>query len=184
MKIIVGLGNPDKKYDNTRHNLGFKAVERLAAEQGLTWHEEKSFNALVAKGLDAYFVKPLTYMNNSGQAVQKIMNYYHLLPEQKNPQVDLNGLLTVIHDDLDIELGQYKFSTGGSAGGHNGVQSIIEALGTGNFSRLRIGVASEKLARARHSLIPGGVARFVLKRLPKAEQTLTDEAITQGLKLL
>lgn len=187
MKIIVGLGNPGKKYNHTRHNAGFAAIDRLAQIKNLDWRLDKNFQAEIAKGLDCYLVKPTTYMNNSGTAVQKIMAYYHLLPLDNRQKVvakaNLVDSLVVIHDDLDIALGAYKYSTGGSAGGHNGVQSIIEALGTNNFGRLRLGLATEELARKRKSIWPNAVANFVLKKFSKAEQPLLDAAINGGLKL-
>jgi len=186
MKLIVGLGNPDKKYQNTRHNLGFMAVEALAQDKGLEWRFDKSFNAQIAKGLDYHLLKPLTYMNASGEAVQKAMSYYHLLPTDERGKLEahanLADSLLVIHDDLDIVLGDYKYSTGGSSAGHNGVQSIINSLGTNNFSRLRIGVASKKLDSARKSIFPNAVARFVLKKLPAEELSTIEQTIATALK--
>lgn len=188
MKLIVGLGNPDKKYDGTRHNTGFMAVDKLAADKNLTWTTNQNFNAQVAKGLDYYLVKPLTYMNNSGDAVQKVMAYYHLLPTDSKGKLkaksDLTDSLIVIHDDLDIALGSYKYSTGGSSGGHNGIQSIINNLGTNNFSRLRLGLATDTLTKARKSIFPNAVARFVLKKFPASELTLLNQAIDQALKTI
>ncbi len=188
MKIIVGLGNPDKKYEGTRHNAGFMAIDRLAQEQNLAWHFDKNFNAQIAKGFDAYLVKPLSYMNASGEVVQKIMAYYHLLPQDHKGKVagnaNLADSLVVIHDDLDIALGSYKLSTGGSAAGHNGIKSIIESLGTPNFTRLRLGVATPNLDKARRSIFPNAVARFVLKKFPAEEKSLLESAINQGLKAI
>jgi PTH1 family peptidyl-tRNA hydrolase len=188
MKIIVGLGNPDSKYEGSRHNLGFLAVERLAETNGLPWHFDKNFNALVAKGFDYYLVKPQTYMNNSGQAVQKIMAYYHLLPVSDKgkvmPNANLADSLTVIHDDLDIALGFYKYVTGGSAGGHYGVQSIIDALGTADFGRLRLGIATAELQRRRKSLWPNAVGRFVLKKLPAEEKALAEQTVAKALSAI
>lgn len=184
MKIIVGLGNPGSKHQDTRHNVGFMAIDKLATQKNLTWHNAKDFNALIAKGLDYYLVKPTTYMNNSGAAVQKIMTYYHLLPQTTDSQADLTHSLTVIHDDLDINLGSYKISVSGGGGGHNGVKSIIEHLGTPNFTRLRLGVATPALDKARQSILPGAVARFVLKRFGKEEVPLLNEAISKALKTI
>jgi PTH1 family peptidyl-tRNA hydrolase len=174
MKIIVGLGNPDSKYQGARHNTGFMAVEQLAGELNLTWNFDKSFNAWLAKSADYYLVKPATYMNNSGEAVQKILSYYKLTPAD----------LIVIHDDLDIALGAYKIVTGGSSGGHYGVQSIIEHLKTPNFTRVRLGIATPILDKARKSIFPGAVGRFVLKRFPKDELPLLNETIAKVLKTI
>ena len=174
MKIIVGLGNPDKKYENTRHNVGWLAVDQLAASAGLTWRAQKNFNALIAKGDDCLLVKPLTYMNQSGASVQKILNYYQLTPDD----------LTVIHDDLDIALGSYKYSRNSSSAGHYGVQSIINVLGTANFNRLRLGLATAELQRRRKSIWPNAVGRWVLKKFPAPEKPLIDTAIEEALKNL
>jgi len=188
MRIIIGLGNPDKKYQGTRHNAGFMAVDQLAADQGLSWHQEKTFNALVARSPDFYLVKPLTYMNESGQAAQKIMAYYHLLPldekKQVKPNSDLSDALIVIHDDLDIAFGTYKYSTGGSAAGHKGVQSVIMALYTNKFTRLRLGLGTDELAKRRRSFWAGAVARFVLKKFPPAEKQVLTQTIAQALRAI
>jgi PTH1 family peptidyl-tRNA hydrolase len=186
MKLIVGLGNPDAKYQLTRHNAGFMAVDKLAELKNLEWRFNKTFNAQIAKGLDCYLVKPMTYMNNSGEAVQKIMTYYDLLPLNSKNKVeakaDLTASLTVLCDDLDIKLGAYKIATTGSAAGHNGVQSIINQLNTPNFTRIRLGVATEKLDKCRHSIFPNSVARFVLKKFPASEKKLLDQAIDKALE--
>lgn len=174
MKLIVGLGNPDEKYQGTRHNVGFMAVDQLASEFGLTWTFNKSFKAFVAKDANYCLAKPTTYMNNSGEAVQKILSYYHLTPDD----------LVVIHDDLDIPLGTYKTSTNSSSGGHNGVQSIIERIGTSKFTRLRIGLSGPVLDKTRNSIFPGAVSRFVLKRFSKEEWPAVEEAITNALKTI
>lgn len=184
MKLIVGLGNPDTKYQNTRHNVGFMAVDTLADQAGLDWRLDKQFNAYIAKGADYFLVKPATYMNNSGQAVRKIMAYYHLLPDKQTNDADLTAQLTVIHDDLDIALGKHKIAINGSAAGHNGVQSIINHLNTARFIRLRLGIASPALDKARHSIFPGAVARFVLKKFPDAEQKIINDTLRQALNAI
>lgn len=135
MKIIVGLGNIGKEYERTRHNAGFLAAERLAAAFGFdSWRAEDKFEAETAAGVIAgervILMKPSTYMNLSGRAVQKVMQFYKLALED----------LTVIHDDLDIPLGEYRVSIDSRSAGHKGVQSIIEHLGSQQFRRLRIGI--------------------------------------------
>ena len=148
MRIIIGLGNPGGKYKNTRHNAGFMAVDAMAEKLGLAWENNKKLKALVIKDGDLFLAKPDTFMNNSGQAAQAILSYYKLLPKklgliaQKNS--DLSDALTVIHDDLDIDLGKYKISTDSRSAGHNGVQSIIDCLKTKNFKRTRIGIKNNK----------------------------------------
>ena len=144
MKIIVGLGNPGKEYIKTRHNAGFMILDALAKNYNLTFTENKRFNALIAKDQNQILVKPLTFMNNSGQSVQAVLSYYKLIPKklglfnQKNS--DLTDILTIIHDDLDIPGGKFKVSINSRAAGHNGVQSIINHLKTKNFTRIRIGI--------------------------------------------
>jgi len=147
MRIIVGLGNPGEQYKNTRHNIGWLLLDQQLGD--IKWSENKKMNALTYAEGDFLFVKPLTYMNNSGLAVQKILNYYKLLPKKlglvtKN-DTDLNDTLTVIHDDLDLNFGDYRIATDSGSAGHNGVQSLINHLKTKKFTRLRIGIKNELL---------------------------------------
>ena len=147
MKIIVGLGNPGEQYKNMRHNVGWLALDNLLGD--VHWSENKKFNALTYEDGDFLFVKPLTFMNNSGQAVQKILNYYKLLPKTlgliNKRDIDLNDVLTVVHDDLDLDFGTYKTATESGSAGHRGIQSIIEHLKTKKFTRLRLGTKNELL---------------------------------------
>ena len=151
MKIIVGLGNPGENYKNTRHNVGFMAIDRLAEKAGGTWETSKKFNSEFIRHGDTLFLKPLTAMNNSGEAVEAALSYYKLLPKKlgliKEKNSNLAGILTVIHDELDLPLGQCKTSIDSRSAGHNGVQSIIDRLKTKNFKRLRIGVNSSRPSR-------------------------------------
>lgn len=145
MKIVVGLGNPGEQYKNTRHNIGWLALDNLLGD--VKWQENKKFQSLIYNEGNFLFVKPLTFMNNSGQAVQKILNYYKLLPTSfgllKKSDSDLNGVLTVIHDDLDLNFGDYKIATNSGSAGHNGVQSIINYLKTKQFTRIRLGIKND-----------------------------------------
>lgn len=147
MKIIVGLGNPGEQYKNTRHNIGWLALDDLLGE--VKWSENKKFNALIHEQGDCLYIKPLTFMNNSGQAVQKILNYYKLLPKNfgilSKKNSDLSDILTVIQDDLDINFGDFKIATDSSSAGHRGIQSIIDYLKTKKFTRLRLGIKNELL---------------------------------------
>lgn len=151
MQIIAGLGNPGDKYKHTRHNAGFMAMDCLVDKQGLIWEYNKKFEADICKQNDIIYVKPLTFMNNSGKAINALMSYYKLLPKKlgflKEKDQDLSDTLIVIHDDIDIELGKYKISIDSRAAGHNGVQSIINHLKTKNFRRIRIGIKGEKPAQ-------------------------------------
>ncbi len=158
MKLIVGIGNPGKQYENTRHNIGFMVID---AYLGDVSYQEK-FNALYFKkiiaGETVYFLKPLSYVNNSGMAISAFMKYY---------DIDIEDIL-VIHDDLDEDVGQYKLKTNSSSGGHNGIKSIISCLGTQEFLRLKIGINNEY----RHDTID-----FVLGKLSKKEMEIFNEYI-------
>ena len=144
MLLIVGLGNPEEKYAGTRHNVGFYFVDKLKEEfsaQGgpaTGWEFNKKFKAEISKGKikdqEIILVKPQTFMNLSGEAVREILGFYKLTPAD----------IIVIHDDLDIVVGKYKIATDSSSAGHNGVQNIIDNLGTQKFKRVRIGVGEEK----------------------------------------
>ncbi|MFH1233812.1 MAG: aminoacyl-tRNA hydrolase [Patescibacteria group bacterium] len=165
-KIIVGLGNPEKQYQTTRHNAGFIAIDALTKRLGLTWQNNKKFSAEIAKNNKVILIKPLTYMNNSGQAIQAVLSFYKLLPKKfglfANEYSDLSLILTVIHDDLDINFGKYKISVDSRSAGHNGVESIINKLKTKNFTRIRIGIKNSFLTK-----IPA--EKFVLQNFSKEE---------------
>lgn len=131
MKLIVGLGNPEKKYAKTRHNLGFELVNGLVKN----WKNETNFKAEVIKEGELIFVKPQTYMNNSGIAVRQLADYYKISPED----------IIVVHDELDLYLGKIKVRLGGSGAGHHGVGSVIASLGTDQFVRIRLGIRNDHL---------------------------------------
>lgn len=150
MKIIVGLGNPGEKYENNRHNVGFLILDGINKIMPLPFSDfsfNKKFNAAIAERTLSdkkfIFIKPQTFMNASGESVQKILSYYKATPED----------LVVIHDDLDIEIGNYKIQKDVHSVGHNGVESIIHQLGTQNFTRVRVGV--EKLGGRKVRNISG-----------------------------
>ncbi len=134
-QLIVGLGNPEAKYDRTRHNIGFDAVDALASAWQISWKENKRFQGLLAEGISPYgqkirLLKPLTYMNRSGQSVRAVIDW-HKIPVES---------ILVIYDDMDLPVGKLRMRLSGSAGGHNGMKSIIAHLGSQNFPRLRIGI--------------------------------------------
>jgi peptidyl-tRNA hydrolase, PTH1 family len=140
MKIIVGLGNPGEKYKNTRHNVGFLAVDFLLSFDGFMdakpSHEFKSEMYTSGNGTDKIiFLKPQTYMNDSGQALKVICNFYKL---------DFAKELLVIHDEVDLPFGEIRTTASSSSAGHNGVQSIIDNIGTQDFNRVRIGVETRE----------------------------------------
>ena len=176
MKIIIGLGNPGDKYTKTRHNAGFMAVDYLAQHLELTWHHDKSFNALIAKSSDFLLVKPQTFMNESGLAVGKVARYYKL---RLDPQEGFGDRLVVIHDDLDLPLGSWRRSFDSSSGGQKGVGSIIEALGSKKFTRLRLGIKTEKLGKIRLGLFKSTPADFVLARFPAGELKAIETVIKE-----
>ena len=134
MYIIVGLGNPGRKYDGTKHNVGFDVIDRLVDEHGIP-SSGISLKAMVGKGMIAgqkvLLAKPMTYMNLSGEAVRALVDYYKVDPEQE---------LVVIYDDISLEPGQIRIRKKGSAGGHNGMKNIIAHLGTDQFPRIKVGV--------------------------------------------
>ncbi len=136
--VIVGLGNIGRKYELTHHNVGFMALDLIAKSNNFTFSEERKFQAYIYEYFDGknkhFFVKPTTYMNNSGIAISSILKYYKL---------DAKDLF-VIYDDLDLPLGDIRIRKNGSSGGHNGIKSIIEHLGTQEFSRLRIGIKKQR----------------------------------------
>ena len=136
MKIIVGLGNPESKYDNTRHNTGFMTIDKVAEKLEMDWNQEKftaMFSKKKVKGEDVILLKPLTYMNNSGESVRQCLDFYKASPED----------VTIIYDDVDLPVGKIRLRQKGSAGGHNGIKSIISHMGTSEFDRIRVGVGKD-----------------------------------------
>lgn len=133
IRLVVGLGNPGPEYEGTRHNIGFDLVDRLARAGGLKWEKEHKFRARIARSSEGLVLaKPLTYMNLSGNAVARLTRALKLAP----------GRLLVVYDDTALPTGGLRFRPSGSAGGHNGIKSIIEYLGTDAFPRLRLGVGA------------------------------------------
>lgn len=171
IKLIVGLGNPGKKYESTRHNAGFWLVERLAAQQRLTLRKEPKFHALVAK-LDtasghAWLLLPQTWMNESGAAVSALAQFHKIAADE----------ILVAHDELDLPPGGVKLKQGGGHAGHNGLRDIIENLGAPDFWRLRIGIGHPRdLAASEQE-----VADYVLHPPRKEERELMDAVIDRGV---
>ncbi|HAC63966.1 MAG TPA: aminoacyl-tRNA hydrolase [Cyanothece sp. UBA12306] len=134
-QLIIGLGNPEAKYDKTRHNIGFETLDTLAQTWQLSFKENRRFQGLFTEGTvrgnrKVYLLKPLTYMNRSGQSVRAVSDWYKLSSTS----------MLVIYDDMDLPVGRLRMRLSGSAGGHNGIKSIISHLGNQNFPRLRIGI--------------------------------------------
>src|SRR3989339_450319 len=178
MRIIIGLGNPGEQYKNARHNLGFMAVDALTIKLGLNWENNKKFKAELAKNDSVILIKPQDFMNNSGQSVASVLSYYKLLPKKlgliKTANADLSEILTVIHDDLDIELGKFKVSIDSRSAGHRGVESIISHLKTKNFKRIRIGIKTPTLEN-----IPAD--KFVLIKFNDEELKMIDTIVPTAL---
>ncbi len=164
MQLIVGLGNPDPKYHFTRHNFGFLVLDLYAKTQHLTW-QKPEFNAFWLKQGNTIFIKPQTYYNNSGQAVQAFAKYYKIPPEQ----------ILVVCDDFDLEFGTIRLRHHGSSGGNNGLKSITAALQTSEFARLRLGTNNQEL-RAKI-----GDIDFVLSRFTTAEKAQLPAICQQAL---
>ena len=162
MKLIVGLGNPGEKYKNTRHNIGFLFLDKLQTTLSLpSFTLNKKFEAEVSQGEieneKILLAKPQTFMNLSGTAVQKILTFYKITPDD----------LLVLHDDKDIVCGKFKLAINSSSAGHNGVQNIIDTLGTKEFKRLRIGIKNENEDDDASSQME--TSDFVLGRLTQEE---------------
>ncbi|HGD6252652.1 TPA: aminoacyl-tRNA hydrolase [Streptococcus agalactiae] len=134
VKMIVGLGNPGSKYNDTKHNIGFMAVDRIVKDLDVNFTEDKNFKAEIGSdfinGEKIYFIKPTTFMNNSGIAVKALLTYCNISIKD----------MIIIYDDLDMEVGKIRFRQKGSAGGHNGIKSIIAHLGTQEFDRIKVGI--------------------------------------------
>lgn len=162
--IIVGLGNPGRKYENTRHNMGFIAVDLLAEKYGIKIDKIK-FKALVGEGRIAgqkvLLVKPQTFMNLSGQSVVEVMNFY---------KEEIENLI-VIYDDIDIPTGSIRLRKKGSAGTHNGMRNIVYLLGEDGFPRIRVGIGSEKKV---------DLINYVIGGVSKGEKELLEDALTRA----
>ena len=166
MYIIAGLGNPGKKYENTRHNMGFLAIDLLAEACGIRVDKLK-FKSLVGEGRIAgqrvLLMKPQTYMNLSGEAIREAVSYYKIEPEQ----------LIVIYDDIDIPMGTFRIRKKGSAGTHNGMRSVVYQLQSDQFPRIRVGIGSEKSVDLIH---------YVTSGVSRKEKELLEEALTKTAK--
>lgn len=168
-QLIVGLGNPEPKYDQTRHNIGFAAVDAMSRSWQIPLSENRKFQAVFGEGRGPQadkirLLKPLTYMNRSGQAIRAVTDWYKLPPES----------VLVIYDDMDLPLGKIRLRLSGSAGGHNGMKSAIAHLSTQNFPRLRIGIGRPQDRTSSND--PAAVSH-VLGRFSSAETKLMSEVL-------
>jgi peptidyl-tRNA hydrolase, PTH1 family len=168
-QLIVGLGNPGSKYDQTRHNIGFEAIDVLARRWQISLAENRKFQGKFGEGWANHrnkmrLLKPLTYMNLSGQSIRAVTDWYKIPPEA----------VLVIYDDMDLPIGKIRLRQSGSAGGHNGIKSTIAHLNSQNFPRLRIGIGSPKNQPAS---VKGEVIAHVLGRFSGAERQAMDEVL-------
>lgn len=161
IRIIVGLGNPGRDYAATRHNVGFMVLDRLAAHFGAEWKPEKAYKAEIAAGPGVLLVKPQTFMNSSGESVGPLMRYFKFDPEQ----------VFVVYDDISFPVGTMRLRAGGSAGGHNGMKSLIAHLGTEKFPRLRVGISAPGCKQ---------MVSHVLGKFAPDERPLLDESLLKA----
>lgn len=171
IKLIIGLCNPGAKYQDTRHNVGANLVRQFAQERHVNFLPESKFKGLHARvtiqgGDVCHLLLPSTYMNNSGQAVRAIINFYKLPIES----------MLIVHDELDLACGNARLKLGGGHGGHNGLRDIINQLGSKNFLRLRLGIS-----RPQHS---SDVSNYVLKAPSKDEAIEIQQAIDHSIDIL
>lgn len=163
MKLIIGLGNIGEKYEGTRHNSGFALVESISRDG---WREDKKQEVLMARLGDILLIKPTTFMNESGRAVRKVMDFYKI------------GLadMVLVHDDLDIKLGEYKIQMGVGPKVHNGVASVEECVGSSDFLRVRLGVDSREVG-----VNYGSGADYVLAKLQPEERRVLDSVFEKAI---
>ena len=168
MYVIAGLGNPGKKYENTRHNIGFITIDQLAEKHDIKVDKLK-FKALVGEGRisgqKVILVKPQTYMNLSGESLQEVVNFYKIDPEN----------LIVIYDDIDLELGTLRIRKAGSAGTHNGMRSVVQHLNSKDFPRIRIGMGGP----GKRDLVD-----FVIGGVSKDEKNVLEDTVTKAVEAI
>lgn len=178
LRLVVGLGNPGSRYRDTRHNVGFMVLERLACEAAVSFRQQAKFQGLLAEvGLGSQRLRllmPHTYMNDSGRSIRAALDWFSLQPAQ----------LLVVVDDMDLPLGRLRLRARGSAGGHNGLRSAIAHLGTEAFPRLRIGIGApaDTPAERRARTVGHVLGRFAPQEQPLLEDVLTE--VTAGIGLI
>jgi PTH1 family peptidyl-tRNA hydrolase len=165
MKLIVGLGNPGKKYAFTRHNMGYMAIDAYTNVHQLSMTLDKKFQGEIFKTPDYILLKPITYMNLSGESVHLVMEYYN---------IDIEDVL-IIYDDLAIPFGTIRIRQKGSDGGHNGIKSIINHLHTQTFNRVRLGIETEYAMSSKE---------FVLSKFHKRDQSQIEDVITKTMNVI
>lgn len=167
MKLIVGLGNPGKEYDNTRHNIGFLLLDKFLEKQNLKLDSEK-FGGIYLKtkfkNNDVILLKPQKYINLSGEVIRKFIDYY---------KINIDDIFVIV-DDLNLPIGSLKLKIKGSSGGHNGLKNIEQHLGTANYRRLKIGISKNNI----------NMKDYVLGKLTSAEKNIIEETLLKGIEIL
>ncbi len=168
-KLIIGLGNPGKEYKNTRHNFGFMAINFLNQDlSASSWEKNKKTDSLISEikinNQKLILAKPQTMMNNSGQAAIKLLNYY---------RIEIKDLI-IIHDDIDLNLGDYKIQQNRGSAGHKGIESIIQQLDNKEFTRLRLGIKTEQ--------IEAPTEKFVLQKFSESEMEIVNQTIKKAVR--
>jgi len=166
VRLVVGLGNPGKEYERTRHNAGFWLVERFASANGVMLRKDGKFQALVGRHEQAFLLMPQSFMNGSGRAVQMLAGFFKIKPEE----------MLVVHDELDFTPGVARVKQGGGIAGHNGLKDISQRLGSHDYWRLRIGIG--------HPGDKDAVADYVLQKPSAEDKTAIDQAIDRALQVL
>lgn len=162
-RLLVGLGNPGREYRDTRHNVGFMVLDQLAAGARVAWHTEKAWQAELARADGIFLCKPLTFMNLSGAAVSSIAAFYKIAPTE----------ILLVLDDMALPVGKLRLRANGSAGGHNGLQSVLEHLGTREVARLRVGIGTAS---------PGEAVGHVLGRFALEETAVLEQSLARAVE--
>ena len=158
MRLVVGLGNPGRKYNKTKHNVGFMCLDLYAKKHGLKFKKENKFSGESLKSGDLVLLKPHTFMNLSGDSIQKIMRFYDVQIEN----------VMIIYDDLSLPLGKIRLREKGSAGGHNGIKSVIQHVKTNEFKRIKVGIDSNPMIETKN---------YVLSKFSKQETKIMNESV-------
>lgn len=171
IRLVIGLGNPGREYEASRHNVGFRVVDKLATDAGVRWQTKSKFEAAVAEvklgGRTVLLAKPQTFMNASGKACAALLHWHKLAPDQ----------MLVIVDDADLDVGRLRLREKGSAGGHRGLLSVAQSAGSEQYPRLRIGIGRPEQGRSADGLVG-----FVLGRFRDDERVVVDDAVTRAAK--
>jgi PTH1 family peptidyl-tRNA hydrolase len=161
IRLVVGLGNPGAEYERTRHNIGFAVLDRLAAEAKVDWQRTQKWGAYWARAGHVFLVKPMTYMNRSGEPLLAVAQFYKIEPRE----------MLAVFDDMALELGRLRIRLEGGTGGHNGLDSIITTFGTDQIARLRVGIGAAPSA---------GAVDYVLGRFFEEEKPLVENAVARA----